>query len=192
MSSEIFWSNIFKIERKKDSLYSFLKNNRLFEGFSSRDLKQVEKLVHVRKFKKNEIIFKESEPGTGMYIIKNGKVRIVKHKLNEDASSSNEELVTVLKKHDFFGELSLIEKTRFPRNASAYADGESELIGFFKPDIFEVVERNPKLGIKIIMRISEIIAARLRTTTSLISEKKEEIERLKSKLPEPQETPSQV
>jgi len=84
----------------------------------------------------------------------------------------------------FFGELTLIEKTRFPRTASAYADAASELVGFFKPDLLEIIERNPKLGIKIIMKISEIIGNRLRITTSLISAKKEEIAKLKTLIPE--------
>ena len=183
MSKDVFWSNIFKIEQKKDSLYGFLKNNPLFKGFSSKDLKQIEKLVHVRKFKKDEIVFKEDEPGTGMYIIKNGKIRIAKHK-TKNGTTSEEEVITFLKEHDFFGELTLVEKTRFPRTASAYADTASELIGFFKPDILEIVERNPKLGVKIVMRISEIIGARLRTTTSILSQKKEDIKNLKAQLPQ--------
>jgi len=183
METDIFWGNIFKIKSKEDSLFNFLKNNPLFEGFSSRDLKIIEKIVHLRKFKKDEIIFKEDEPGTGMYIIKSGRIRITKYKHSDD-SSGQEETITTLKKNDFFGELTLIEKTRFPRTASAISEGESQLIGFFKPDIFETIERNPRLGIKIILRISEIIATRLRTTTSILTEKKEEIRKLKKKLPE--------
>ena len=191
MGDNIFWGNIFKIKRHTESLFNFLKNNQVFRGFTSRDLRQIEKIVHVRKFKKDEIVFKEDEPGTGMYIIKSGKIRITKHK-STGTVSSGEEIITHLKENDFFGELTLVEKTRFPRTASAYADSASELIGFFKPDLLEIIERNPKLGVKIIMRIAEIIGARLRTTTSLISSKKYEIEKLKTQLPQAENEPQSL
>lgn len=174
MGTEILERNFFKLKSNKDSLYSFLKNIPLFEGFSSRDIKNIEKIVHLRKFKKDEIVFKEDEPGTGMYIIKNGSIRITKQNKDEDGSVQ-EETVFNLHQNDFLGELSLIEKDSFARTASAYTDCESELVGFFKPDLLEIIEKNPKLGIKLIMRISEIIAARLRSTTAALSEKKKEI-----------------
>lgn len=182
MSIDIFWGNIFKVKGKEETLHNFLKNNPLFQGFSSRDLKNIEKIIHLRKFKKDEIIFKEDEPGTGMYIIKSGGVRITKQKMKE-GGISEEEIITTLKHNDFFGELTLIEKTRFPRNASAYAEEESELIGFFKPDLLEINERNPRLGIKIIIRIAEIIASRLRTTNSILADKNTELKKLQEQLP---------
>lgn len=183
MTTDIFWGNIFKIKSKKDLLYYFLKSNPLFNGFSSRDIKNIEKIVHLRKFKKDEIIFKEYEPGTGMYIIKTGSVRITKHR-KEEGGVSEEEVITNLKWNDFFGELTLVEKTRSPRTASAYANNECELVGFFKPDLLEVIERNPRLGVKIILGIAEIIGSRLRITTASLTEKKEEIKRLQSLLPQ--------
>ena len=186
MGKDIFWSNIFKLEKKKESLRNFLKNNPLFEGFSTRDINSIEKLVHIRRFKKNEIVFKEDEPGTGMYIIRSGNIRISKQKKTAQ-NPHEEEIIVCLKEGDFFGELTLIEKTKFPRTASAYADRDSELIGFFKPDILEIIERNPRLGVKIVLRISEIIGARLRTTTANRSEKKDEIKRLKEQLPQKEE-----
>ncbi|NVM21334.1 MAG: cyclic nucleotide-binding domain-containing protein [Desulfobacterales bacterium] len=183
MTPDVFWGNIFKIKSKKDTLYYFLKSNPLFDGFSSRDIKNIGKIVHLRRFKKDEIIFKEDEPGTGMYVIRTGSVRITKHKKKE-GGDSEEEVITMLKQNDFFGELALVEKTRFPRTASAYADNECELIGFFKPDLLELVERNPRLGVKIVLRIAEIIGSRLRTTTELLTERTEETKRLR---PAPQQ-----
>ena len=191
MGTDIFWENIFKIKSKQDSLYNFLKSIPLFEGFSARETKNIEKIVHLRKFKKDEIVFKEDEPGTGMYVIKKGSVRITKHK-KKPTGVNEEEQITILKHGDFFGELTLVEKTRFPRTASAYAESESELVGLFKPDILEIIERNPRLGIKLIMRISEIISTRLRITTAKLSENKEEINRLRSLLPEQEKVHSPV
>lgn len=165
MSTEIFWGDIFKKRDDEDSLYSFLKRNPVFSGLATRDIKKIERAVHIRRYKQGEYIFKEGEPGTGMYILKNGKVSI--NKIQEDVK--NPKHIITLKKNHFFGELSLVEKSEFPRNASAIAETDCELIGFFKPDLSELIERDPHLSIKIVIRISEIIAARLRTTTETLS-----------------------
>ena len=102
----------------------------------------------------------------------------------EKSGQSQEEIISTLKPNDFLGEIALVEKTSFARTASAYANSESELIGFFKPDLLEIIQRNPRLGVKIIMRISEIIADRLRSTTSTLSEKSKELEQLRGSLNE--------
>ncbi len=179
MAKDIIWGNILSLKGKTDTLFDFLKNTPLFSGFSPKDIKNIEKIVHLRKFKKNEIVFKEDEPGTGMYIIKKGAVRISKQTPN-GASQGREEIISTFKKNDFFGEITLLEKAAFERTASAYANSESELVGLFKPDLLDIIERNPKLGIKIVMRISEIMAARLRSTTTAFFNKTVEITEIQS------------
>ena len=60
-------------------------------------------------------------------------------------------LLLALKRGDFFGELSLIEDPSF-RSASAASLSRSTLIGFFKPDLLQVIQRNPSTGNKISLR----------------------------------------
>ena len=177
MEKDLFWGNIFNIGKRTDSLYFFLKSTPLFKGLTSRDIKNIEKIVHLRKFKEGEIVFKEDEPGTGMYLIKSGSIRIAKQG-NKQGDKNQEDIISTLMQHDFLGELALIEETSCARTASAYADHESELVGFFKPDLMDIIQRNPRLGVKIVMRISEIVAARLRITTSALTEKKKKIKEL--------------
>ncbi len=178
MDTDIFFANIFKSKGESDSVHSFLKSTPLFEGFSFRELNALKKILHLRKYSKDEIIFKEGEPGTGLYIIKSGSIRISKT-LNDEDNLDQEETISSLGRHDFLGELALVEKESYARTATAYAYGETELLGLFKPDLFEIIERNPRLGVKLISRISEVIAARLRSTNASLMEKQKEIVRLK-------------
>ncbi len=178
MDTDIFFANIFKSKGESDSVHSFLKSTPLFEGFSFRELNALKKILHLRKYSKDEIIFKEGEPGTGLYIIKSGSIRISKI-LNDENNIDQEETISSLGRHDFLGELALVEKESYARTATAYTYGETELLGLFKPDLFEIIERNPKLGVKLIMRISEVIAARLRSSNASLMEKQKEIVRMK-------------
>ena len=44
------------------------------------------------------------------------------------------------------------------------------IIGFFRPDLLELIENNPRLGLKIVMRLSQMISVRLRHTNRLLKE----------------------
>ncbi|OPX34594.1 hypothetical protein B1H10_03275, partial [candidate division KSB1 bacterium 4484_188] len=59
-----------------------------------------------------------------------------------------------------FGELALLDDS--PRSASAVAKTDCKMLGFFQPDLFGVIERNPRLGIKIVLRLAKIIGERLK------------------------------
>ncbi|MCK4448175.1 MAG: cyclic nucleotide-binding domain-containing protein, partial [Candidatus Marinimicrobia bacterium] len=69
---------------------------------------------------------------------------------------------------DFFGELSLLDEE--VRSASAIAKDHSTLLGFLRPDLFSLLERNPELGNKILLNLARVIGARLRKTNELLAE----------------------
>src|SRR5437868_10305102 len=48
----------------------------LFKGLTSREVRELEELLHERSYQKEEIIFDEGDTGLGLYIIVNGRVRI--------------------------------------------------------------------------------------------------------------------
>ncbi len=110
-----------------------------------------------------------------MYIIAKGSVDISlfdSQPLVGDAAK--QVFVTKLEGGDFFGELSLVEDNG-RRSASAIASEDCVLIGFFKPDLMEILERSPATGIKIIFRLSEVLGRRLKETTDKIKQLKREI-----------------
>ena len=73
-----------------------------------------------RAVKKGEVIFKEGDLGTEMFILQEGQVEILKTLQGVD------EQLAVLEKGDFFGEMSLLED--LPRTASARAVSACKLI----------------------------------------------------------------
>lgn len=148
------WGGIFK-RLSKNEIEKFLAENPLFEGLNSKEIKILSNLIHHRRYKDGEIIFREGEPGVGLYIVMKGKVRIFK-----SIKESGEITLAELLPPQFFGEISVIEGG--PRTASASAVGDTELLGFFKADLMDLIETNPSAGAKILLRVSEILCKRLR------------------------------
>ncbi|MBI3557990.1 MAG: cyclic nucleotide-binding domain-containing protein [Deltaproteobacteria bacterium] len=166
VTNKFLWLDLFS--RKSESeitILSTLKSNQLFVKLTNRELAYVSKTVHIRTYDPGEVVFEQYEKGLGMYMIAKGAIDI---KLRGNDKTENEILVTTLTPGSFFGELALID-TDNKRSASAYAQGPTTLIGFFKPDLLEIMERKPETGVKILFQLSKVLGRRLNETTELIA-----------------------
>ncbi len=173
---DILWSNIFRGKKKKDeAVESILQQVPAFSHLEPKEISLLASIVHKREYKKGEYIFYQGDPGLGMYIILQGEVLI-----QYTDPDGNKKDLAILKDGDFFGEIALIDES--PRSASAICRTDSEIIGFFRPDLFEIIEKYPKFGIKIVLKLAEIIAERLKRTNQEVTRLKAEIEALKSVL----------
>jgi CRP-like cAMP-binding protein len=102
-----------------------------------------------RTYPKNTMIFSENEPGTELYIIQKGVVKITK--IVED----NEVLLAMLKTGDIFGEMALLENK--PRSASAIANEDCSLMAVNKTNFERMVQTQPQL----ITRLTTLLGERL-------------------------------
>ena len=141
-------------EQSGAELCKVLKNMPIFQDLSRRELAAVVRILHEREYQPDEVIFHENEPGLGMYIIETGKVAIV--------SEAGKLQLTELGDGSFFGEVCLLDAA--PRSASAVARAKCRIYGFFQPDLYGLIERNPALGIKIVLGLSRLVCERLRQT----------------------------
>ncbi|MGA2316453.1 MAG: cyclic nucleotide-binding domain-containing protein [Thermodesulfobacteriota bacterium] len=148
-----------KIRGREGDIIPVLRTVPLFEGLTFRDLKKIELIVHERTFMPDEVVFYERQPGTGMYIIKKGLIKLTKT-INEEKAK-----IADLEEGEFFGEMALLED--YPRSAEATAVVKTEVLGIFRPDLFDLIEHNPRLGSKILMKLSQRLANRLRKTTEM-------------------------
>ncbi len=177
------FKNIFQKKTfEEGSIESVLVNVPAFSDLAYRELKSVASIVHRREYTPGEYVVYEEDPGLGMYVIEKGEVAI----LMTDQKGKEKELA-ILKGGDFFGDLALLDES--PRSASAIAKTECKLIGFFRPDLFGLMEKSPQTGIKIILKIAAMIGERLRQADQEITKLKNELERLKEI---PERSPTQV
>ncbi len=164
-----FWDNIFKRPKKEDEVRFALKENFLFKDLSERELNLVQGVVHIRQYHSGEPIFRQGEIGVGMYIIVSGRVEIYVTDEGASLEDGHDIFITQLLNGDFFGEISLVEDNG-RRTGSAIARDETTVIGFFKPDLLEILKRSPNSGIKILFRLAEVLGRRLKETTGKVSE----------------------
>jgi len=156
MDEDSYWTNIFKKKEKTEQdIYTVLSKIPIFRSLTNRELRAVERILHRRNYKPNETVFHENEPGMGMYIIASGKVYI--------SAGVDNKVLAVLSNGDFFGEMALLLET--PRTATAAAHEQTQLLGFFQPDLFSLLQTKPKTGNKILLHLAQMIAERLKHST---------------------------
>ena len=152
------WNNIFRKKLDEESLAFFLKNLPIFSELSPRALATLEGLVHVRNYKTNEIIFEEGDPGSGMYMIRSGTVKIY-----AKGQNGAEDELARLTPGDFFGETTLTAPA--PRSAFAQTLEATELVGLFRADILELAERKPAISSNILLGLTRVVSERLQAAS---------------------------
>ena len=160
------WTDLFRKQKKTSDLIKVLKENALFCTLSRRELKYLSNFVYERIFEPNEPVFRQTDRGVGMYLIASGRVAI------KTQGNAEENFVTELGEGSFLGELALVDPQHL-RSANAVAAERSVLIGFFKPDLEDILARNPAMGVKILFQLSSVLGRRLLETTERITQFRE-------------------
>ena len=103
-----------------------------------------------------EVVFREGDLGTEMYIINEGKVEILNRMGEEDR------VLAVLEKGDFFGEMSVLED--LPRAATARALTDARLLQINGSTFDQMLQGNPEIAVRMMRKLSR----RLRETDELL------------------------
>lgn len=107
---------------EQNHLFSFLKNVRLFSGYTDEEIHSLLPLIKTSTFHKGAYFFKEGDTGEYLYVIVKGKVEILK----KDPEAEEEHHFVALGSSEWFGEMLLLgDKVRA---ASARAEEETEVI----------------------------------------------------------------
>lgn len=102
-----------------------------------------------RFYPKDTMIFSEGMPGSELYIIQKGSVKITK------ISDNNEVLLAVLRPGDIFGEMAILENK--PRSASAVAFEDAYLLAVNKANFERMVQTQPQIVTRLTTLLSERI-----------------------------------
>ncbi len=117
-----------------------------FSDLSDSELQVMSQIMKKQSFKLGETIFKESEDGQSIYIIRKGEVKACK-----TAPDGELFTLTIMKDGEIFGEMSFLDGR--PRSATVVAVSDIETYVIEKADFETLVDGNPRIIYKLLKNI---------------------------------------
>ena len=178
------WGAIFERKSKEKverSIIDVLKEVPVFEELSNREIQNIARIAYQRHYSAGEIIIHEGQNAAGMYIMVDGQAEVTK--ALADGTILH---LTTLENSGLFGDVGLLDSS--PRTATVKATRDSSVIGFFRPELLELMNSNPRLASKIIFKLGQILTVRFRFIHNEFEKAQAEIGRLKAQLTAVSET----
>ena len=140
------------------SIVPLLKKVDILNGLSESQLEKVAELCREQIRNVDEVIFKENDKSSELYLIQDGLVEITLSVPEPDAEKS----IVTLGKGQIFGEIALVDEG--PRSASArcIADG-TRLWVAKRADFISLCERDTSIGFIVMRNIAADLSFRIRT-----------------------------
>jgi CRP-like cAMP-binding protein len=131
----------------------------LFHGMEADELTRLAQTMAQRRFRRNEVIFHEGDPGDSLHVVVEGKVKITR-----ESAEGEEAIVVILAAGDAFGELVLLDGA--PRSATATAMEATETLTMPRSTFVELVEGGSPFRAQLLTGIAQ----RIRRLTDQLAE----------------------
>jgi len=141
----------------------FLRSVDIFSSLSGEELEILAELLKRSFIKKGELLFSEGDDGEEMFIVESGRMGV-----NVVLEEGAELEVANFGPREFFGEMSIFEGE--PRSASCRAKEDCELLSLKAGDFFSLADRHPEMANRIMHRMLNVTAQRLRKTNRFLTE----------------------
>ncbi|MEZ4404067.1 MAG: cyclic nucleotide-binding domain-containing protein [Kofleriaceae bacterium] len=135
-----------------------LKGMQMFRYLSYRELVRVASLTAITEADAGAVVFTAGDPGETMYVVASGRVRLSKGDVH----------VAELTKGQHFGEMALIDRST--RSLTATAAEPTQLVTIRRKDFYEIIKKESELATKLLWSFVQVLGARLRKTTSDLSD----------------------
>ncbi|ADR20967.1 hypothetical protein MATR_14070 [Marivirga tractuosa] len=130
-------------DHKQVVLFKFLKEIKLFEQLSFEQLSHFVPFMHMRVYKKDEVVFFRDDPSHALYLTQRGEIS-----LTIDIQDRFESL-GILTENKSFGDNALIPDARRIYNA-VVASEKAQIYVIPQINIFEIFDHYPKIKAKVL------------------------------------------
>ncbi len=137
----------------------FLSKVSLFTSLSEKALLDLSAITVEQAVPAKTMVFKEGDPGDALYIIKSGKVNILKR-----TSSGTDSVLATLGKEMVIGDMAVIDD--MPRSASVATVQDTVFLVITKNDFKSLLSSTPEIAFQILKMMTE----RLRKTNVSLKE----------------------
>ncbi|MFN3201991.1 MAG: Crp/Fnr family transcriptional regulator [Bradymonadia bacterium] len=145
---------------------TFLKNVPIFGGLSDDAIRGLLEHSRIARFKDGELIVREGEPASEMYVVLSGGVAVLKRP-SAGSMSAADQMLCCLSAGDCFGEMSLIDIQ--PRSASVRAHTPTELLCLSHDEFARLCATDIETYTLITQNIAREISRRLRQANRVIA-----------------------
>jgi len=119
-----------------------LKTFSIFEGMGVRELHAISSVLNVETFQPGDILIKENEENSSLYLVVSGQVEIY-----SGYGTPTQQLKVTLGEGSFLGDLSMF--TRMPPNATCLAAGTTQAYVLQHHRFVEIMKVYPQIGINL-------------------------------------------
>lgn len=124
----------------------------IFSDLNEETINKIASVGYSKKYAKDEIIFREDDPGSAMFVILTGKVKVVR-----TSNDGREVILTILSQYDFFGEMALLDG--LSRSASVIAQEDAELFIIQREDFLSMLKVHPEISINLLQELTQRLRA---------------------------------
>lgn len=142
----------------KHELIPKLERTALFSEFKREDYEALVDYLTVQKIEAGILVFREGERGTRMCLLLDGKLEVFKRD-----DSGTDKKITDVSPGKLIGEMSLIDGMAY--SATVISSAPSTLVMLSRDSMLRVCEERPRVGNKLLWKISHLLSLRLRQTT---------------------------
>jgi two-component system NtrC family sensor kinase len=123
-----------------------LAGSRLFSEIPPDELDELCRVANLRRFSRGDVVFKEGDPGDGLYVVVEGEVE-----LSAKLEIGTQRVLCRMGPGDFFGELAVLDERK--RSAQATAAEDCSAYFLHREDLLKVVARSPRLAMNLLREI---------------------------------------
>ncbi|MDA0986260.1 MAG: Crp/Fnr family transcriptional regulator [Bacteroidetes bacterium] len=125
----------------------FLKYVPIFSDLTDLELERITQLGSRKKFNKGGVILLEKESAASMFVIVNGKVKVVR--MDEEG---REVILSILGPSDFFGEMAILDGQT--RSATVVATAKAEIFVIQRHDFLKLLHSHPIVGVALLRELT--------------------------------------
>jgi CRP-like cAMP-binding protein len=140
--------------------FTVFKDAAPYRGFKEADWKLFSGIFQEKTIPAGAYVFKENDPGDGLFLIRSGKIRISRRVVHEGKRETSEQLLTVLISGNLFGEMALVENE--PRSADAVAESDAVLFWLPHAEYVSLKTEHPATALRVQDLIVVTLCSRIR------------------------------
>ncbi len=143
------------------NIMDFLAKIELFADLTTDELKLVAEMVQQKNYAEGEIVFEQNTERQHVFFVYEGAIE-----LYVNGTFGQEKVITRFGEYDFLSEGAFMDN--YPHSTSARAAQDSNILNIPRVSFKDFLESHPEVAVKILSRISRVIARRMRHTTNQV------------------------